>query len=167
MRSRRLLFTVILTGVAVTFLIQTLYLAPASRVVPLSVIVPTLAALMLELALEGASLPDRAFRTLRGDTLLGTTERVELRLRLHVSSDRRPSRRSRELRLTLWGALLLALVYTVGFLAAVPLYLTPYLRFEARVSWAKTLVITLLISVFFYVAFGVLLNVPFPSALLD
>ncbi len=165
MRARGMLFTAILTGVGVVLLVQTLYLAPGSRLAPLWVILPTLALLILELVLEGTALPDRAFRALHGDTLRGTAERVELRLRLHVSGDRRRPRRSRELRLTLWGALLLALVYTVGFLAAVPLYLAPYLRVEAHVAWSKTLVITMLTAGFFYLVFGVLLNVPFPAAL--
>ena len=57
----------------------------------------------------------------------------------------------------------MALVYALGFLAAVPLYLAPYLRFETHHTWRRTLVLTLLVTGFFYVAFGVLLDVPFPE----
>jgi hypothetical protein len=167
MRVRGALFTAILTGVGAAFLVQTLFLAPGSRLAPLWVILPTLALLVLELALEVSSLPDGAFfNALRRDTLLGTSERVELRLRLYRTTAEKRPRRARELRVVLWGGLLLMLIYAVGFLAAVPLYLVPYLRVEARVSWGRTLVTTLLITGFFYLVFGVLLNVPFPPALL-
>lgn len=167
MRSRGVLFTALLTGVGAVFLVQTLYLAPGSRLAPLWVILPTLALLALELALELSSLPDRAFfGALRRDTLLGTSERVELRLRLHLTANGKSPRRSRELRMALWGGLLVTLVYTVGFLAAVPLYLVPYLRIEVHAAWSRTLAMTVLITGFFYLVFGVLLNVPFPPALL-
>lgn len=165
MRARGMLFTAVLAAVGVALLVETLRLAPASRLAPLWVILPTLAFLTLELFLEGARLPKGAFRALRGGTLFGTAERVELRLRLHVPSARRRPRRSRELRMALWGALLLALVYAVGFLQAVPLFLAPYLYVEADVAWSRTLIITLLTTGFFYLVFGVLLNVPFPGAL--
>ena len=160
MRSRGVLFTALLTGVGAVFLVQTLYLAPGSRLAPLWVILPTLALLALELALELSSLPDRAFfGALRRDTLLGTSERVELRLRLHLTANGKSPRPSRELRMALWGGLLVTL-------AAIPLYLVPYLRIEVHAAWSRTLAMTVLITGFFYLVFGVLLNVPFPPALL-
>jgi len=128
---------------------------------PLWVIVPTVVLLILQLALDGTSILGTRLGALREDSLLGAPGRVDARLG-HAERDERPPGPPRELRMALWGAFLVALVYALGFLAAVPLYLAPYLRTEARLSWGRTLMVTALTAGFFYVVFGLLLDVRFP-----
>ena len=139
MKIRKILFTGFLLAAASLMLVQTLRLAPASRIVPFWVLLPTTALLTLELWLEATAPQDPG------------------------AEDRPALDQARALRLAFWGGLLVALVYALGFLAAVPLYLAPYLRFETHHTWRRTLVLTLLVTGFFYVAFGVLLDVPFPE----
>lgn len=139
MTIRKVLFTGFLLAAAGLMLVQTLRLAPASRLVPLWVLLPTIALLVLELWVEATAPQDPA---------AGVRPALD---------------HARALRLTLWGGLLLALVYTLGFSAAVPLYLAPYLRFECHHTWKRTLVLTVSVTGLFYVVFGVLLHVPFPE----
>ena len=68
--------------------------------------------------------------------------------------------------MVLWGVFLLALVYGLGFLGAVPIYLAPYLRIEVRVSWKKALIVTVLTTGVLYLVFGLLLEAPLPKGLI-
>lgn len=145
---------------ACALLVDTLRLAPASRTAPLWVIVPTLALLVLEVARGlrsgGAGRPEPATRAASGPAPGASVG----------SGHGAPADARRVARLAGWWALLLGLVYVVGFMAAVPVYLAPYLRVEAGVSWSRALILTGVTSVFFWVTFGLLLRAPFPAPLI-
>lgn len=164
MKARGVLFTALVTASAAVFLVQSLQLSPGSRLAPLFVIVPTLVFGILQLVIEGTSLPRNGLHALGGYNLLGTSRRVELRLRLHVSRDRAGARRERGLRLAFWGGLLVLLVYSIGLLPAVPLYLAPYLRVETRMRWSRAIGVAVMTAAAFYLIFDVLLHMPFPPA---
>ena len=65
-----------------------------------------------------------------------------------------------------WGLALLALVYLVGFLAAAPLFMAPYLRIEARLSWRRTVLVTAITAGALVGIFGHLVAVTLPVGLL-
>ena len=153
-------FTVALTIVTVALLVETLQLAPASRLAPLWVIVPTLALLALELTgLAGGAVASPASNHVTGGGGRVSPEEG-------AGNGSSPVPPGRAFRLVLWGGVLLTLVWTLGFLAAVPLYLAPYLRSEAGLSWRRSLGLTALTAALFWAVFGVLMRAPFPRGVL-
>jgi hypothetical protein len=75
-------------------------------------------------------------------------------------------RSSRELRVVLWIAWLIGLMYLVGFLLSTALFLLPYLRLEPRIGWGRSAVLTAVATGVIYVVFGVVARVSFPAGVL-
>lgn len=71
----------------------------------------------------------------------------------------------REVKMVFWMGFLLSLIYLLGFLFTVPLYLFLFLRFQGRHSWLVSSVTSLAVLAFVYALFGILLSVPFPEGL--
>jgi amino acid transporter len=71
----------------------------------------------------------------------------------------------RELAMGFWLVSLISLIYLVGFLLTVPLFLVLFLRFQGRHSWLVSGVTSLAVLAFIYVLFGILLSTPFPEGL--
>lgn len=67
-----------------------------------------------------------------------------------------------------FGFLLLffALMFTIGFLPAIPVFVWAYMRIEGKESWKQIVGQSVVISAFMYIVFDQLLHVPWPSSLL-
>jgi TctA family transporter len=65
-----------------------------------------------------------------------------------------------------WLGLLLALVMTIGMLPATTIYVPLFMIFEGRIKVWKALLITICLVAAMYILFDVLLNMPWPDALL-
>lgn len=166
MRRPGLTFTALLLVATLVALARILPLAPGSRLAPLWVVLPTLALLMLQVVLDASHTRRSRLRALREDSLFGTPGRVDQRLDRAGSGDESGRRRIREARMVFWGGTLLGLVYAVGFFWAVPLYLAPYLRAEAGLTWTRATLAASTMAVLLYVAFVWVLELPFPPGVL-
>jgi len=65
-----------------------------------------------------------------------------------------------------WLGLLLALVLTIGMLPATAIYVPLFMIIEGKVSVLKSLLITIVLVAAMYILFDMLLNMPWPDALL-
>ena len=81
-----------------------------------------------------------------------------------ISDDHAP-KWLREVRMVFWLMLLIGLIYLLGFLFTVPLFLFLFLRFQGKHSWLVSGVTSLAVLAFIYGLFGILLSVPFPEGL--
>ena len=134
--AERLAVTAAVTAILVVFFVQTLYLTRVARLVPLAVVVMTLALVALELAAARVSWLRAVVRRLDSSDMYGVRAIQEKRSRLKPPPPDQNTRRARERELLPWIALLPALVYLLGLLIGLPAYLWLYLRFRGgeRVS---------------------------------
>jgi len=65
-----------------------------------------------------------------------------------------------------WMLIFFAAVVLLGFEIAVPLFVFVYLKFQGGEGWTLSIVITVIVAVFFYGLFDALLHLPFPPGLL-
>jgi hypothetical protein len=147
--------------------VQSLALAPASRLAPLWALLPTGALLLVQLLLD---VSPRVRERLHAFT--GTGENLPGQ---HVSGGETKavpgathsgSRRTRELRVVSWLAWLIALMYLVGFVLSTALFLLPYLLTESELGWGRSVVLTALATAVTYLVFGLVARVPFPPGVL-
>ncbi|HUP52284.1 MAG TPA: hypothetical protein VM198_07400 [Longimicrobiales bacterium] len=147
-------------------LVQTLALTPASRLAPVWVLVPTAVLLLLQLLVDVSPRLGERLRILQGAMLVPAARSLSADTEpTHVSLPTR-DRRNRELRVVVWIAWLITLMYLVGFLLATALFLLPYLRMESRIGWGRSAVLTAAAAGAIYVAFGVVARVTFPAGVL-
>jgi hypothetical protein len=74
--------------------------------------------------------------------------------------------RKKELRVFAWfigGSLL---VFLIGFIAAIPLFLFLFLRFSAKESWKMSVLLPAIVTAVLYVTFVVVLRVPLEGGIL-
>ncbi len=144
----------LLCFVAVLFL-NTLRLGSVARFVPLIVLIPTLALLVLQLALDLR--PDLEQKFSRFERIrFQKSEKLQKetlgRARRSASGVPHPAWAF------LWMWLMLPLVYLLGFLVAVPLYTFLYLKGHAVKGWIPSIAIALALWALIYGIFGLLLN---------
>ena len=165
MRSRPWFSAALLFSVGV-LLAQSFALSPASRMAPLWVLVPTIALLLVQLLLDAIPPLGRRLSLLQEGAVAPGSEGA--RAISEPAPDAGPSRDlgSRELRLVLWLAWLMGLMYLVGFLLSTVLFLLPYLRVESGVGWGRSVVLTGVATAVVYLVFGVVARVPFPPGIL-
>jgi len=72
---------------------------------------------------------------------------------------------SQEVMMIFWLIFLLALVYLIGFLPTVPIFLFLFLRFQGKHGWAVAIITSLAVLAFVYILFGIILSVQFPQGL--
>ena len=159
------LFTLALLAFTCALIVESLTLSTASRAAPLWVLVPT--ALLLV-----ARLVSPAVRPLRRARTANATEAAASR-----SFDARAvggprwsaptAAQWRGARITGWLVLLLALIDTLGFFVAVPLFVAPYLRAEAGLRWRASCVFAAVLVGALYAVFGVWVDVSFPESRLS
>lgn len=125
-------FTLLLFAFVTYFFFLTLELSRVARVVPLQVVIPTLALLFVQLAIDLVPILAQKFspfekvrffksEALRDKTLVGTPGSVTSTLAAY-----------RELRAFFWILLMLLFIYVLGLLFAVPLYTFLYLTIRAK-----------------------------------
>jgi len=139
--SEKARFTLFLSAFIALLLYLTLELGRVARLVPLSVVIPTLGLLLLQLLLD---LVPRLTR--RCDsfelTRLYRTEWVREKVRTSFTSNPEvPPKESQttELSMFAWLMMMLVLVCLLGFLIAVPLYTLLYLRGRSGEGWTLSL----------------------------
>jgi hypothetical protein len=165
-RTQRALFTGFLSLVTMLLLVRTLALSPGSRLAPLWVVIPTLALLLVQLALDLVPRITLRVPALQADSLFGASAHLDAWRRTRSGETRPEVRRRRALRIALWIGGLVVLVRVAGFLPAVPLFLAPYLHVEAGMGWPRSVGVAALTTAVIYLIFGPLLGVSFPEGLI-
>lgn len=77
-----------------------------------------------------------------------------------------PAKWQRELMMILWLSLLLVLIFTLGLLYMVPVFLFLFLKLQGRHSWFVSATCSVLLFALVYGLFGVMLSLDFPQGLL-
>ena len=72
----------------------------------------------------------------------------------------------KEMMMIFWLIFLLALVYLIGFLPMVPIFLFLFLKFQGKHSWSVSIITSLAVLAFVYGLFGIVLSVQFPESIL-
>jgi len=143
MKSEKIIFAlvmIVLFGAAIYFAVD---FQPDERRAPLVVAVPSFLLMIMVLADELRSRPPEKNEV-----------KIAYRETLHVAEARR-----RELAVILWILLLVAMIYVLGFLWAVPLYLLAMLKLRGRETWRVSVFLTAGTVVVIYFFFVSLLKV--------
>jgi hypothetical protein len=139
----RALFTLILSAFAGLILYFTVSLSPVARLVPITVVIPTLGLLIFQLVLDLAPWLEQKYRRFEKVDLLGVEE-IKKEVSSHdqansANAGNDASSGRRELDLFSWVLLLVTMIYLLGFLVALPVYLLLYLRWRSGESWALSI----------------------------
>jgi len=142
--------------VGILFL-TTLDLAPTSRLIPLRVVVPTLALILFQLLLDAFPTLAHAYEQ-REKTEVFTLKRLGLGSD-PPAPDQPPGIPHRRM----WSAFscglsLLVLVYFLGFPAGTPIFTALYLRVRARETWRRSLILTAAVWILVYGVFATALG---------
>ncbi len=138
-KLRTFLFDMFMAALAAVFFGLSLTYSPKARFVPLVIAAPVLA-----LALGRTGMAALAL----------------IREWKEIAADR-PSLWRKEMVAAAWVVLLLALVWLLGFIPAIPLFMILALRLRAHEPWRLTLFLTLGVWLFMYGLFVWALNVQF------
>jgi hypothetical protein len=141
-RAQEVTFTSILLLLVVWFLVETLRLGRIARMVPLAVVLPTLVLVVAQLIRDfvPARMREAAAAPLYGIQWLRIVVTTTLFSRVTRARDAGPPLASVAVMLAWLGAML-ALIYLVGLIAAIPLFTLAYLRWHARERWRTALTV--------------------------
>jgi hypothetical protein len=87
-------------------------------------------------------------------------KRIERKAGADEAAPLTSSERKKEMRIFLWFIGGTLLVYLIGFIAAIPLFLFLFLRFSARESWTMSVLLPAIVTAVIYVTFVAVLRVP-------
>ncbi len=159
----RTLFTLGVFVLVLFFLVLSLDYRPRARLVPIIIAVPTLLLTLLQLLIDMIPAVARRLSFFQEYDLFG----------IDAGRSADPSEKSgsseggssttiyrRELNFASWLLLLVALIYFVGYLVAIPVFLVLFLRLRSSESWLMTLSITAVTWTFVYVVFIVVMGAP-------
>ena len=154
----RTLFTLGVFVLVLAFLVLSLDYQPRARLVPLIIAVPTLLLTLLQLLIDMSPAGGRRFSFLQEYDLFG----IDAGRVAAPSGEGRPAGTvfRRELNFAAWLLLLMALIYFLGYLVTIPLFLVLFLRLRSSESWLMTLSITAATWAFVYVVFIVIMGAP-------
>ena len=154
----RTLFTLGVFILVLAFLVLSLDYRPRARLVPVIIAVPTLLLTLLQLLIDMIPAVGRRFSFLQDYDLFG----IDTSRAAEPSEESRPSSSiyRRELNFAAWLLLLMALIYFLGYLVAIPLFLISFMRLRSSESWRMTLSITAVTWTFVYVVFIVVMGAP-------
>jgi hypothetical protein len=134
------LVTLALLALAGVMLYASVGLSPVARLVPLTVLVATVALLLAELGLDLSPGFVQRHPSLERDVF--GIEQVRQESREESASDGRSLGR-RELDLCIWLFSLPGLIFLLGLLIALPLFTLLYLRRRSREGWRVSIAITI------------------------
>ncbi len=154
----RTLFTLAVFVLVLGFLVLSLDYQPRARLVPLIIAVPTLLLTLLQLLIDMVPAVARRFSFLQEYDLFGIDTGRAAEPSEETGSSSAVYRR--ELNFAAWLLLLIALIYFLGYLVAIPLFLILFLRLRSSESWLMTLSITAVTWAFVYVVFIVVMGAP-------
>ena len=151
----RTLFTFGVFVVVLAFLVLSLNYQPRARLVPLIIAVPTLLLTLFQLSIDMIPAVSRRFSFFQEYDLFGIDAG-------RAAEESRPAGNvfRRELSFASWLLLLMALIYFLGYLVTIPLFLILFMRFRSSESWRMTLSITAVTWAFVYVVFIVIMGAP-------
>lgn len=153
-------FTTLLLTVVGLCLYSSLKLSPLARIVPLTVLIPTLFLLSLQLMLDlwpGLAERYKKFQQLEIFSIKKIDNTIVKRAETVDQTDYAISINA-ELMIIGWILLLLTLIYLIGLSISIPIYLLLYLRFHACESWRLTCGLAAIIWILFYGLFIRLLD---------
>ena len=154
----RTLFTLGVFVVVLGFLILALDYQPRARLVPLIIAVPTLLLTLFQFLIDAIPAVGRRFSFFQEYDLFG----IETGRAAEPSEGKRPSGNvfRRELSFAAWLLFLVALIYFIGYLAAIPLFMILFMRLRSSERWLVTLSITAVTWAFVYLVFIVIMGAP-------
>jgi hypothetical protein len=137
--SRRASFTFLLLAFAGVILYMTFGLGRVARMVPLVVVVPTILLLVLQLMMDLLPGLAQTYGRLENKDLFGV-QGLREKISEAVEAEEDGARQShKERRAFLWLLTMLALVYLLGLLIALPLYTLLYLKSGSE-KWLTAIV---------------------------
>lgn len=145
-------FTLVLLGLVAVLLVLTMRLGPVARLVPGTVVVITFALLLLQTARgAGAASRDARAAALR-----------EPRAAAAAAAAATPgtSEARRDLIAAAWILVIPGLLFAFGFLPAIGLYTSGYLRFRAGMRWLPSVVAAFALAALIHVVVDRLLGIP-------
>jgi hypothetical protein len=166
--NEKVWFTFVLFVFAAVMFFMTLRLGRVARFVPLAVAIPTLALLGFQLLVEAIPELARRFGIVEKKDIFGV-EPLREKSVAQTQADltaAREARNKRELSAFLWLSLMLLLIYLLGFLFALPIFSTVYLKKRAAESWLLSLTVGLTMCLSLYGIFVLLLKVELYEGLL-
>ena len=143
MKTEKIIFASVLTFLFGGALCIALSFPPGARLSPLTVIIPC-TVIMLFILVDETRKPS------------STNDEVKISRSLSL-----PTKvvRQREAAIVGWILFLIGLIYVIGFIYAIPLFMLIMLRFRGKESWTLSIFITAGVSVFIYFFFVSLLKV--------
>lgn len=163
----RTFFTLAIFVVVLTFVLLSTGYQPKARLVPLAIGIPTLLLALFQLLIDMVPAVSRRFRFLEQYDVFGIeSERVP---QGSGQSDEQATPKTihqRELRFAAWLLLLMALIYFLGYLTAIALFMPLFLRFRSSEGWRMTLAITAGTWIFVYVVFILVMRAPLHEGVL-
>ena len=161
---QRPLFTFLLTAFAGVTLYSSLDLSRTARLVPITVVVPTLVFLLIQLVLDLSPRLARMWSRIELNTFLtGQAYRVsaqtggEMAATVAAAFDQRHRHPHK---IILWVVTMLALVYLSGLVVALPLYTLLFTKIRSRERWPVSLAMAAGVWVLTYGVFAVALGTP-------
>ena len=151
------LFTLALLAFAAVILYATAGLSEVGRLVPLSVLIPTLVLLLVQLCLDLAPGFAQKHPLLEQKDVFGIEQ-----MRLIASEEAAnsvTSRGRRELSVFAWVAFVPAVMYLLGSLIALPLFLLLYLKVRSKEGWVLSVGMAVAMFGFLYGVFVAVLSV--------
>lgn len=154
--SDRQFFTLALLVFVTVILYGTAGLSEVGRLVPLSVLVPTVVLLLVQLCLDLAPGFVQKHSVLEKKDVFGVER---MRPKAAEEADSRASRARREMSVFAWVAVIAGLMYLLGSLIGLPLFLFLYLKIRSREGWVLSVGVAAAMFGFLYGVFVVALNV--------
>lgn len=153
----RQLFTLALLAFVASLLYATAGLSEVGRLVPLAVLAPALVLLLVQFCFDLAPGFTQKHSLIEQKDVFGI-ERMRLKA-TEEAANSGASRGRRELSLFAWVAALPALMYLLGSLIALPIFLLLYLKLRSKEGWALSMGMAVAMFGFLYGAFVAVLNV--------
>lgn len=164
----RTLFTLGVFVVVLGFLVLALDYQPRARLVPLIIAVPTLLLTLFQFLIDAIPAVGRRFSFFQEYDLFGIDTGRAAEPNGEKPAEERPAEETRpasnvfrrEVSFASWLLLLVALIYFIGYLAAIPLFMILFMRLRSSESWLTTLSITAVTWAFVYFVFIVIMGAP-------
>jgi hypothetical protein len=162
----RTYFTFGIFVLILVFVVLSLNYQPRARFVPLAIGIPTLVLALFQLLIDLIPAVGRRFSFFQEYDVFGIEAgRAAENSREQEERSARTIHR-RELSFAAWLLLLVALIYFLGYLAAIALFLPLFLKLRSSEGWRMTLSITVVTWGFVYVIFILIMDAPLHEGLL-
>jgi len=155
----RTFFTLGIFLVVLLFMIIAVNYQPKARLVPLAIGIPTLLLSLFQLLVDMVPAIGRRFRFFTDYDVFGVGGNEASEESAQEERSRRTVHR-RELEFSAWLCLLMALIYFLGFLVAIPLFLLLFLKLHSGEGWPMTVAVTAGTWGFVYVVFIMVMDAP-------